>query len=173
MNTYLQKRGLLKVICISLLLVTAKSWASDDFLEWGLPLIEKDGKPQLVRLSDYRGKVVYVDFWASWCRPCLVSMPFLNGLRNEFRERGFEVVAVNVDQRIEDAEAFLDQHPVDYPVVGDVDNRLFTHLQVTGLPTGFLLNASGEIVLTHRGFKPSDKPFIKAVIDRELAYIED
>ena len=164
---------LLKVICISFLLISAKSWASDDFLEWNFPLIDKGEKPQLIRLSDYRGKVVYVDFWASWCRPCLVSMPFFNGLRNDFRERGFEVLAVNVDQHIEDAEAFLDKRPVDYPVVHDVDNRLSEHLQVDGLPTGVLLNSSGVVVLTHRGFKPSDKQFIEAVIDRELAFIEN
>lgn len=142
-------------------------------MHWELPLIAtekatKDGT-DIVRVEDYQGKIVYVDFWASWCHPCLKSMPFLNELRNEFHDRGFEVLAVNVDQHKKDALAFLEKHPVDYPVVYDGSNQLLEHLQVVGLPSAFLLDARGTPTIVHAGFKESDKAFLRAVIDRALA----
>ncbi len=138
-------------------------------MDWELPLLTGQDGNKSLSISDYRGRIVYVDFWASWCRPCLISMPFLDALQKEFGDRGFQVVAVNVDHDKGDAIAFLGRHPVDYPVVHAPDGQLMNHLQVVGLPTVFLLEASGEVTLVHVGFKRSDKAFIRAVVDRALA----
>ena len=64
-----------------------------------------------VRLADYKGKVVLIDFWASWCPPCKTSFPALDAIYREYREKGLEVLAVNVDERRHDADTFLDAHP--------------------------------------------------------------
>src|SRR5690349_9791346 len=80
------------------------------------PTLKDSGK---LRLEDFRGKVVYLDFWASWCGPCRVSLPMLEELRREYQAKGFEVIAVNVDENPQDALDFLKKYPVTYPVVRD------------------------------------------------------
>src|SRR5204862_6504758 len=77
------------------------------------------GSGDAVRLSDFRGKVVLVDFWASWCVPCKTSFPALDALYREYRSRGVEVLAVNLDERRRDADAFLDEFPHTMSVLFD------------------------------------------------------
>ena len=72
-----------------------------------------------IAVDDYRGKVVLIDFWASWCPPCLKSLPKYNELRREIGTSDFEIVAVNVDENTEDAKKFLAKHPVSYPIAKD------------------------------------------------------
>lgn len=138
-------------------------------MHWELPLLAEGDDTTQLRVEDYQGKIVYVDFWASWCRPCIKSMPFLNALRDEFKSRGFEVLAVNVDQNKADALSFLQKHPVNYPVAHDNSSQLLKHLNVVGLPSAFLLDADGVPTLVHAGFKESDKAYLRAMIDRALA----
>jgi len=119
-----------------------------------------------INLADFRGKVVYVDFWASWCAPCLVSIPLLNELRNRLVANGapFEVVAINVDQTPQDGIEFLLDSPVDYVVASDSQGDTPAAFQVPGMPTAFLLDAQGTIHLIHTGFKRSDITLIEAQI---------
>ncbi len=130
----------------------------------------QDGKAP-INLADFHGKVVYVDFWASWCGPCVVSTPLLNELRNRLVKQGkpFEIIAVNVDKKPADGIDFLTDQSVQYVAVSDPVGSTPTSYQVKSMPTGFLLDASGKIRLIHQGFKSSDIKLLETEIEKLLA----
>lgn len=110
----------------------------------------------LMSLKRHRGKVVYLDFWASWCGPCRQSLPMLNELRKELRSKGFEVIAVNLDENKKDAKAFLKQFPVSYPVLLDPEGKVPQKYDLPGMPTSYLIDRKGKIRKVHIGFKKQD-----------------
>ena len=123
-----------------------------------------------VSLSSLRGKVVYVDFWASWCGPCRLSFPQLEALHREFNARGFEVFAISVDREIADARGFLEEMPVSYTVLHDDQGSTPRGFGVLGMPTGYLIDRSGTVRWVHAGFKKSDGPILR---DEILKLIEE
>ena len=116
---------------------------------------------KLESLKRYRGKVVYLDFWASWCGPCRQSLPLLNELRRELKRKGFEVLAVNLDEDTKDAQSFLDEFPVVYPVLLDPKGTVPPKYDLPGMPTSFLIDKQGRIQKIHVGFKPKDMKSIR------------
>jgi peroxiredoxin len=115
-------------------------------------------------LSATRGKVVYVDFWASWCVPCRLSMPALDDLYGRKGQRGFVVVGVNKDVAAGDARRFLDRVPVHFPLVSDADDAIARAFAVKAMPSGYLIDRKGTIRHVHRGFTPETA----AALDREI-----
>jgi len=106
-----------------------------------------------VRLSDFAGQVVLVDFWATWCAPCREEVPMLNQLHTTFGDRGFTVLAIS-DEDVGAIREFVDDHDVVYPnLVGTTE--VSERFGVLGLPTGYLLDAEGKIVESFLGPKPS------------------
>lgn len=130
-----------------------------------LPDIQ-EGKPA-ISLESLRGKTVYVDFWASWCAPCLRSMPLINELYGKYRDQDFEVIAINVDDPIEDGQDFLLDTPLDYLIAADTDNVVLNEFGVTGMPTSFLIDEHGTVRMVHMGFRANDIEIIEAAV-REL-----
>lgn len=127
-----------------------------------LPDIHAD-KPA-ISLESLRGKTVYVDFWASWCAPCLRSMPLINELYDKYSDRDFEVIAINVDDPIEDGLDFLLDTPLDYLIAADTDNIVLNEFGVTGMPTSFLIDKHGTIRMIHMGFRANDIEIIEAAV---------
>tara|TARA_R110001606_G_scaffold349094_1_gene498883 strand:+ start:3013 stop:3519 length:507 start_codon:yes stop_codon:yes gene_type:complete len=127
-----------------------------------LPDIDAD-KPA-ISLESLRGKTVYVDFWASWCAPCLRSMPLINELYGKYRDQNFEVIAINVDDPIEDGQDFLLDNPLDYLIAADTDNTVLNEFGVTGMPTSFLIDKDGIIRMVHMGFRGNDIETIEAAV---------
>jgi len=117
------------------------------------------GKP--VSLADYRGKVVFIDFWASWCPPCLVSLPAFDKMYKELGNTEFEFIAINVDEDTKDGLYFLEDHPVSYPVLADPDGDIGIPYRIRTLPVSYLLDRDGRIVQTYRSFKLGDEVDIK------------
>ncbi|MCB1687578.1 MAG: TlpA family protein disulfide reductase [Halioglobus sp.] len=117
-----------------------------------------------VSLESLRGKVVYVDFWASWCGPCRISFPILEQLRNELGPEGFEVLAINVDEVEADARQFLADVTVSYPVVRDANGTTPLAFGVMGMPTGYLVDRTGVVRVIHQGFRKSDGEPLRASI---------
>lgn len=106
-------------------------------------------------LADLRGKVVLVDFWASWCAPCLKSLPLYSQLRDELPRTDFEVLAISVDESADDARRFLSAHPVSFPVLhGDPGVPL--SWGVEAMPTSYLVDREGIVRAVHHGFQPGD-----------------
>jgi cytochrome c biogenesis protein CcmG/thiol:disulfide interchange protein DsbE len=113
-----------------------------------------------------QGKVVYLDFWASWCGPCRQSFPWMNELQRELGSQGLVVVAVNVDHERADANRFLASYPADFRVLFDPDGRLAERYKVAGMPTSFIIGRDGKIVATHAGFKQKDAESLAATVRR-------
>lgn len=124
---------------------------------------------ETIDLEEYRGKVVYLDFWASWCVPCLKSFPKLSELRETYADLGFEVLAVNVDEHPEAAMQFLERYPVDYPVLHGFGSEVPSLYEVEVMPTAFFIDGEGKIRLVHLGFKDEHGDFIEAVLQKLLA----
>jgi peroxiredoxin len=114
-----------------------------------------------VNLSDYRGHVVLVDVWATWCKPCEESMAFYTDLYRRYEARGFTVLAVSVDQHDEDLARFLETHALPFPVLRDKSGTLPAQLDLQVMPTAFLLDRTGRIVDVHPGFIDSDRSVIE------------
>lgn len=117
-------------------------------------------------LEQYRGKVVYLDFWASWCGPCRQSLPLLNTLRNELGEDKFEVVAINLDENPEDGKRFLERYPVTYPVLTDTTGDTPQKYQLTGMPTSYLIDQKGNLRGAHQGFRSGDIDKIREIVKK-------
>lgn len=115
-------------------------------------------------LADYRGKVIYLDFWASWCPPCLVSLPELDALRKEFPSADFQVLAVNVDKEPAKALHFLEKRPVGYPSLSDPEGRLPAQFGIETMPTSFLIDRKGVVRYVQEGFRKGDIEHIRSEI---------
>jgi thiol-disulfide isomerase/thioredoxin len=144
---------------------------SDQPLDFSLPTLGSDAQ---IRLAQYRNKIVYLDVWASWCTPCLRSMPELEALREKFRDQPFAVIAVNVDHDATAARAFLERVGVHYPVAFDRDglqlrDRVPKKADLEALPVGFLLDGHGAIRLIHRGYSSGQSAFLAEHIETLLA----
>jgi thiol-disulfide isomerase/thioredoxin len=119
-----------------------------------------------VSLSDYKGKVVYLDFWASWCAPCLVSLPLLDELRKEFPGDQLQVVAVNVDQDVAKGRDFFRRRPVGYPSATDPAGQIPEKYGITTMPTSFLIDRGGIVRYVHKGFRKTDVSDLRAKIQQ-------
>lgn len=130
-----------------------------------------DGKGG-VSLGDYRGKVVYLDFWASWCAPCLVSLPILEELRREFPADRFQILAVNVDREPAKARSFLRKRKIGYPSATDPDGRIPETFGLETMPTSYLIDGKGVVRHVHTGFRKGDVGDIRARIRGLLSEVE-
>ena len=117
------------------------------------PNVELRGpKGQRQRLADFRGKIVLLEIWASWCPDCKVLFPALDQLSREFKSRGVEVIAVNVDERREHADAFLKTQQHQLRVMFDPRARVADAFAAPGVPASYLIDARGMIRFAHAGW---------------------
>ncbi len=121
-----------------------------------------------VSLGAFRGKVVYLDFWASWCAPCLVALPTLDKLRHELPEGQFQVLAVNLDRDLDKARNFLRDHKIGYPSGTDPEGQVAETFELDTMPTSFLIDRNGVVRYVHRGFRKGDIDEIRAQIRKLL-----
>ncbi len=127
------------------------------------------GTEQPPDVSQFRGKVVYVDFWASWCGPCAQSFPFMNDLDREFRGKGLQVLGISVDQKPDDAKKFLGKHPADFTVALDSGGQCPRSFEVQGMPSSYLIDRNGIVRYVHLGFRQGDAETIRSKIETLLA----
>lgn len=119
-------------------------------------------------LQAYRGQVVYLDFWASWCGPCKQSFPFMNAMQRKYADAGLRVVAVNVDQNVADAQGFLRLVPAEFTVALDPGGVWPRQFAIKGMPSNVLIGRDGRTVSTHQGFKKSDEAKLERAIIHAL-----
>lgn len=125
----------------------------------GAKLSESDKLPDLQEFAltgsipEYEGKVVLLDFWASWCAPCKASFPEMENLYQEFKDQGFEIVAVGVDTTAKAFQGFAEKSKVSFPLVWDAEKKLVSMAQIETMPTSLLIGKDGTIRSVHEGFQ--------------------
>lgn len=117
-----------------------------------------------MRLEDFRGKVVLVDFWATWCGPCQSSIPVIQSLFEKYRSAGFTVVGVSVDQNIEPIPGFLKAFGMTYPVLLDVETEVQQAYGARGIPTMVLLDRELKVRKFFQGWPPGMGPVLNEEI---------
>jgi cytochrome c biogenesis protein CcmG, thiol:disulfide interchange protein DsbE len=127
--------------------------------EFSLPLASGMLTP-----ADLRGKLTYLDFWASWCGPCKQSFPWMNEMHARHAARGFQVVAINLDKKREDADRFLAELPARFKVAFDPKAETARLFAIKGMPSSALIAADGRLVFNHSGFRDEDRKDLEARI---------
>jgi peroxiredoxin len=155
---------LLLVIVISPAAFAARSKPRATAPDFTLP-VEKDD----VSLRDLRGKVVLVDFWASWCLPCRESFPWMSSMLEKYGDKGLVIVAINLDKKRESANAFLEKYPAPFTVAFDPSGKTAEAFRVGAMPTSFIVNRTGEIVYEHAGFRPAEAQKVEQEIKEALS----
>lgn len=107
------------------------------------------------------GRVVYVDFWASWCGPCKLSMPFMNQLHAEYAAQGLDVVAINLDEERGDAETFLQENPVGITIARNDDGQCPASFGVQAMPSSYLIDKHGQVRYVNLGFHDAETATLK------------
>ena len=129
----------------------------------------RDARGRSLRLAEFKGKIVLVDLWASWCPDCRISFPALDALSRAYRPRGVEIVAVNLDQRQKDAAAFLAVHPHEMVVVFDPRARMLEAFGATGIPSSYLIDRQGTVRYRHSGYMAGTDAQYRQQLDLLLA----
>ena len=124
--------------------------------------------PRWPALEAYAGKVVLLDFWASWCSPCLKSFPWMNDLQQKHSGDGLVVVAINVDQDRELADTFLGKTPAKFRVEYDPAGAIARKFDVQAMPTSFLIDRRGKVRFRHEGFKEKSRDSREKQIEQLL-----
>jgi thiol-disulfide isomerase/thioredoxin len=122
-----------------------------------------------VALDSLRGRVVYVDFWASWCGPCRRSFPWMNEMQRKYGAHGLVIVAINVDKRRADAERFLQDTPAAFAVVYDEAGATPAAYAVKGMPSSYVVDAQGNVAAVEIGFIDERRSELEAKIRTLLA----
>jgi peroxiredoxin len=107
-----------------------------------------------VDLSQFKGQVVMLNFWASWCVPCRQEMPLLETMYKKYKPLGFTLIGVNVEPDQKDAEGFLKQTPVSFPVLFDAKSKVSTLYNVQVMPTTVFIDRKGNVRLVHQSYQP-------------------
>lgn len=122
-----------------------------------------------IRLDDYKGKLVYLDFWASWCGPCKQSFPWMNEMQSKYGAKGLVVLAVNLDAKREDADKFLAQTPAGFTVAFDPKGETAKRYAIKGMPSSALIDGEGRLIVMHAGFREDERKALEEGINRALA----
>ncbi len=121
-----------------------------------------------IKLSDFRGQVVYVDFWASWCKPCRKSFPFMNNLQKKYGKQGLKVIAINLDSDKGAAKRFLKKNPAKFTIAYDTENKTPELYGLMVMPTTYLVDRQGNLVDVHKGFKQSQTAKVEKTVMKYL-----
>jgi peroxiredoxin len=110
-----------------------------------------------VSLAQYKGQVVMLNFWASWCGPCRQEMPLLESIYKKYNKLGFTMIGVNVEPDSNAANAWLKQTPVSFPILYDKESKVSKAYDVATMPSTVIIDRTGKVRLLHRGYKPGDE----------------
>lgn len=133
------------------------------------PEFKLDGLKGPVSSGELKGKVTYVDFWASWCGPCKQSFPWLNEMQAKYGAKGFQVVGINLDKKRDDADKFLAETPASFTIAFDASGDSPKRFQIKGMPSSVLIGPDGKVIAAHNGFREEERKELEERIAKALA----
>jgi thiol-disulfide isomerase/thioredoxin len=150
-------KGFAKGLALAAAFVLPAFAASTSSPAPGFQLSGRGGKT--IDLSQFKGQVVMINFWATWCGPCRQEMPLLEDIYKKYKPMGFTMLGVNVEPKTGDPEGWLSKlpKPVTFPVAFDVDSKVSKLYKVAGMPTTVFIDRKGNVREIHRGYKPGDE----------------
>jgi thiol-disulfide isomerase/thioredoxin len=154
-------RTLIVILCISTGLQAGKVF---DFKL-------KDLNYKRISYTQLKGEnLTILDFWATWCKPCIRAIPKLVQTYDKYKERGLQVLGINVDspRNVAKVKPVSRSLGITYPVLLDMNNEVMTNLHVTVVPTLFIVDKNDEIIFIHRGYKPGDERILEQELDKIL-----
>jgi len=141
----------------------APSWRARD---WNLAAAAPH--PGWVDQPSVQGAWAYIDFWASWCAPCRLSFPFMNELQARYAPLGLKLYAISVDKEARGVAAFLRQNPAEFKILWDPEGLAAKAFQVPAMPSSFLINPQGRIVMQHPGFRLADRERLTHAVGKAM-----
>jgi thiol-disulfide isomerase/thioredoxin len=123
---------------------------------------------QAYDLQQFKGKVVYVDFWASWCTSCAKSFPFLNNLDQTYKSKGLAIIGINLDDDVNAANDFLTKYPPQFSVAADASKQCATNFSVEAMPSTYLIDKKGVIRYVHQGFRAGETQKVEQKLEQLL-----
>ena len=160
----------MKIILISIILFAPSFFAYSADLGETAPAfsLKSISEPEPVELESQTEKILYIDFWASWCGPCKLSFPSMIKLKELFKHAPFEIIAISVDADSKAAQKFLDAYKINFKVALDSDGAVAEKYALPGMPSSFLLDQNRNVIAKHKGFRKSDFTKIKEEIEEAL-----
>jgi len=128
------------------------------------PEINLPGKDGNVNLEKYKGKVIYLDFWASWCKPCKISFPWLHDIKQRYANQGFEIIAISLDKERKLSDEFLADMDINFTVAFDESGKSASAYKLKGMPSSYLIGRDGKVYASHIGFREEDKAKLEQAI---------
>jgi len=119
-----------------------------------------------VNLEQLKGKPLYIDFWASWCGPCVKSFPYMDKVERIYKNKGFQVLAINLDENIEDAYEFLKKIPVGFSILQDKGQQCAKKFDVKAMPSSYLIDRQGIVQYIHLGFRSGEVNELEAQLEK-------
>ena len=152
-------KGIFKGVALAVVFASAALAASSSGPAPAFSLSGRGGKS--VDLSQFKGQVVMINFWASWCKPCRDDMPLLEDIYKKYKPMGFTLIGVNVEPSTGDPEGWLSKlpKPVTFPVAFDVDSKVSKLYKVKGMPTTVFIDRKGNVREVHKSYKPGDENY--------------
>lgn len=132
------------------------------------PAFSLNGPDGSVQLAQFKGKLVYIDFWASWCGPCRQSFPWMNEMQSRYGSQGLQIVGINVDARNDDARSFLAANPARFAIAYDPAGAAPRSYGIKGMPSSVLVGPDGKVLYEHSGFRPADRAALEGRIQAAL-----
>ena len=146
-------------MCVLLLCSVGSAQAAAD-----RPLLS----PAEFSFGNYSGEVLYLDFWATWCSPCLKSFPWMEKMRLKYADQRLRIVAVAVDGTAAEVRAFADKLGAAFDIVHDPEGKLAAQMNILGMPTSYIYDRSGQLQHTHVGFRQADLPELEMAINHVI-----
>jgi cytochrome c biogenesis protein CcmG/thiol:disulfide interchange protein DsbE len=165
------KRLMYLLLCCFLLIIFSSNSQADTSQRspapsFTLPLI--GSSKGTISLADLKGKVVYLDFWATWCPPCRKSFPWMQDIYQRYKDKGLAVVAVSVNARQKDAEKFIKEHNPNFITAFDSGKKTAKTYKLEAMPSSYLIDRQGKIISTHLGFRTSNISKVETEIQQAL-----